>query len=124
MKNEIKREYPIIEISEPQKITDNIYSLGELGKSIKEQSIAIKTDNGLLIVTGCAHPKLDVIIKKASEIDDVYGIIGGFHGFKEFDVLKDLKLIVPCHCTRYKKKLKHRFPDKVEFGGVGYSLKL
>jgi 7,8-dihydropterin-6-yl-methyl-4-(beta-D-ribofuranosyl)aminobenzene 5'-phosphate synthase len=124
MKNEIKNKYPLIEISAPQKICDGVYTTGELGTDVKEQSLVIKTKKGLLVVTGCAHPELDLIIKKASAYGHVYGILGGFHGFNKFDALINLELIVPCHCTKYKKEIKELYPNQVELAGVGYILNL
>ena len=124
MKEDIKKQHSVIEISKAQKITESIYTTGEIGDWIKEQSIMIETKNGLLVITGCAHPGLDNILENASRLGNIYGVLGGFHDFRNLDVLENLDLIVPCHCTRYKKEIKSRFPDKTITGGVGLSLRL
>jgi len=37
-------------------ITDGIYSTGEVGGGIIEQALVVQTLDGLVVVTGCAHP--------------------------------------------------------------------
>ena len=46
------------------KISDNLYSLGEMQGKTNEQSIVIKTKHGIVIITGCAHPGIVEIVKK------------------------------------------------------------
>jgi 7,8-dihydropterin-6-yl-methyl-4-(beta-D-ribofuranosyl)aminobenzene 5'-phosphate synthase len=40
-----------------QEIFTGVYTTGELGTWIKEQSLILTTGKGLVIITGCAHPK-------------------------------------------------------------------
>jgi len=98
------------EFSEVKKITEEIYSTGKLDGIAEEQSLIVKTEKGNIVITGCAHPGLKKIIEKASSLGKIYGIIGGFHGFKEFDFLKGIKLIAPCHCTQHIDEIKKHFP--------------
>jgi len=52
-----------------------------LGTGIKEQSLIIKSAKGLIIITGCAHPGIVNIVKKAKEIfpnENVYLVLGYF----------------------------------------------
>ena len=100
------------EIKGSAAINDNIYTTGELGFFIKEQSLLIKTGNGITVLTGCSHPGLDKILSVASKFGKVYAVIGGFHGFSKLEVLSDLDLIVPCHCTARKREILRRYPDK------------
>ena len=98
--------------SKPTQIYENIYSTGALGVLIKEQSLIIKTNKGLVIITGCAHPGLENIIDKAKQFGKIYGIIGGFHGFSKLEKLKGIELIAPCHCTQFKQKIKQKYPKQ------------
>jgi 7,8-dihydropterin-6-yl-methyl-4-(beta-D-ribofuranosyl)aminobenzene 5'-phosphate synthase len=98
-------------------ICEDIFSTGEL-RGI-EQSLALKTDKGILVVVGCSHPGVGEIIDAASEWGKAYGIVGGFHGFRDFDRLAGLSLICPCHCTQYKSEIKRLFPDKCLECGAG-----
>jgi len=49
----------------------------------------------------------------------VHAIIGGFHGFRNFDLFKNLDVICPTHCTVHKAKIKRLYPEKYIEGGVG-----
>ena len=51
-------------------ICKNVYSTGELGNYIKEQSLIINTSKGLVLITGCAHYGIVKVIRKAKEISN------------------------------------------------------
>lgn len=104
-------EAKITGISNSMKIYEGIYSTGELGSRLKEQSLVVKTKKGNIIITGCGHPGLGNIIEKAREFGVVYGLIGGFHKLDNPDKLSGLKLIAPCHCTMDKQEILARFPN-------------
>ena len=98
-------------VQKPTKICKNVYSTGELGSSIKEESLVIKTSKGLIVITGCAHPGIVNVVKRARELfsSEVYLVLGGFHlssmnlsqlksvieGVKNEGVQK----VAPCHCS-------------------------
>jgi 7,8-dihydropterin-6-yl-methyl-4-(beta-D-ribofuranosyl)aminobenzene 5'-phosphate synthase len=98
-------------IRDPALICQGVYSTGELGTWIREQSLIIHTDKGILVITGCAHPGIVKIIKTAKNFirDDVLLIVGGFHlAGTSKSVIEDIiskikKLGVryagPCHCS-------------------------
>lgn len=71
----------VIEVDKPIKICDNVWSTGQLGKLIKEQSLIIRTVSGLIVLAGCSHPGIVNILKKAKELmeDDILLVMGGFH---------------------------------------------
>jgi len=52
----------IVEIEKSLKICEDAYSTGQVGGWIKEQSLIIRTDKGLVIITGCAHPGIIKIV--------------------------------------------------------------
>jgi len=81
--------------------------------------MAVKTDRGIVIITGCSHPEMSHILDAASEFGELYGIIGGLHGFNEFDLFKNLGLICPTHCTQHKKEIKSLYPEQTIEGGAG-----
>ncbi len=123
LKSEIKYRANLIEVLEPTNICEDVYTTGELGKDIKEQSIILRTEKGLIVITGCAHPGIREILNVASNYGKVFGLIGGFHGFKEFHLITDISFIMPCHCTRYKKDLAKLFPQKYIENGIGKEIK-
>ncbi|HPZ74597.1 MAG TPA: hypothetical protein PK723_02115 [Candidatus Pacearchaeota archaeon] len=71
-----------------------------------------------MIITGCSHPKMEDILKAASQFGEVYGIIGGLHGTPA-ESLHGLKLICPTHCTEHKDKIKQLYPSAYVEGGAG-----
>lgn len=107
----------VIEIKESIKIHDHIFSTGELKDT--EQSLVVETEKGLVIIAGCSHPGVGNILSAASRLGKPSAIIGGLHGFKEFELLKDLDLICPTHCTQFKSEIESLYPEKCVSGGAG-----
>jgi len=107
----------VVSIEQALQIHENISSTGELDGI--EQSMAVKTDKGIVVVAGCSHPRMAHILGAASQFGKIYGIIGGLHGFNEFDLFKDLGLICPTHCTQHKTEIKSLYPENFVDGGVG-----
>ena len=98
--------------SAPAEIRKGVYSTGKLGRLIKEQSLAVNTSKGIVVITGCAHPGLERIIDSARTLGSIYGVIGGFHGFSKLEKLEGIELIAPCHCTRHIQKIKQKYPQE------------
>jgi len=77
----------LIEAEKFKEIAQGIYTTGEIpgaykGKYMAEQAIALRTKNGLTIITGCAHPGILKMVEKAkTKIPDepIYLVLGGFH---------------------------------------------
>ena len=103
----------------PEKISENVWTTGRLEGLVDEQSLVLKGNKGWYVLTGCSHPGLEKILNIAKQIGNIVGIVGGFHGFNNFQLVEDLDLICPCHCTAHKKDLKKAFPDKISECGVG-----
>ncbi|MHC4282027.1 MAG: MBL fold metallo-hydrolase [Planctomycetota bacterium] len=63
----------------PERFKD--WSAGQTGKWIKEQSLVIKTDKGLVVISGCSHPGIVNIVSAAKDLvkDDILLVMGGFH---------------------------------------------
>ncbi len=109
----------MIEVQEPAKMCDRVYTTGELGTSIKEQSLVLETKSGTVVVTGCAHPGIGAIMDAASGFGKICGIIGGFHGFSDYHLLNGVKFLSPCHCTQHLSEIASGFPDAYRKNGVG-----
>ena len=52
-----------------------------MGVQIKEQALVLDTSQGIVVITGCAHPGIVGIVKKAKEMlsKDIDLVFGGFH---------------------------------------------
>lgn len=107
----------VIKVKEPLMLHENIFSTGELKNA--EQSIIIKHNEDIIVVAGCSHPGVGEILKAASKHGRVSMLIGGLHGFEEFDLIDDLEKICPTHCTQFIQKIKTSYPDKYIEGGAG-----
>jgi len=100
------------EIDENEAIFESVYSTGQMGMDVVEQSLVLDTIKGLVIISGCAHPGIVNIVKKAKEMlpdNKVYLVMGGFHlkdsekveieniiqSFKKLGVEK----VAPSHCS-------------------------
>ena len=113
----IRNAKEIIYVDEPRELHENIFSTGELDHI--EQSMAVKTDKGLILIVGCSHPEMGKILNAASQFGKVYAIVGGLHGFNEYELFQDLGLICPTHCTQHTSEIKSLYREKVIDGGVG-----
>jgi len=107
-------------VTGPMQICAGVFSTGEL--NAVEQSLVLKTDKGIIVLTGCSHPGVNEIVWTASRFGKISGIVGGLHGFHDFDRLRGLSLICPCHCTQYKSEICRLFPDSYEECGAGLIL--
>ena len=79
-------------------------------RELRELSLAVRTSEGFLLVVGCSHPGLPVIVAEAAKLDpDIHLVIGGFHYVDADDaaiagVVDALEpyaidFIAPGHCT-------------------------
>jgi 7,8-dihydropterin-6-yl-methyl-4-(beta-D-ribofuranosyl)aminobenzene 5'-phosphate synthase len=110
-KRQVGKYTQVVEVSPGQPIVDDMYTTGEMGQSIPEQALVVQTEQGLVIITGCAHPGIVSMVAHTRKMfnERVYLVLGGFHlGSKssaEIDtILKDFRRleveqVAPCHCT-------------------------
>ena len=130
---QIKESGAIPVVIEKQKeIFPGIYSSGPMGSLIKEQSLFIKTRNGIVIITGCAHPGILKIAKKAKTLGNIWLLLGGFHlawtpakKIREIALkLKNMgiKFIAPSHCSGETSRqiFFQFFKNNLIKPGVGY----
>jgi 7,8-dihydropterin-6-yl-methyl-4-(beta-D-ribofuranosyl)aminobenzene 5'-phosphate synthase len=110
------------EVDEAKEICRDVYTTGELGGSVKEQSLIVRTPNGLTVVTGCAHPGLENILRLASSFGEIHAVVGGFHGFSGLEALLGIRLIVPCHCTARKEEILRLYPQRAIRGRAGLKI--
>jgi len=95
-----------------------------------DQSLAVKTRNGLILLLGCCHSGLRNTVEYAEDVtgDEVKAIVGGTHltalkGNKLLEIIKwidkKVDLIAPCHCTGLENEflLKEKLGDKCKLIG-------
>jgi 7,8-dihydropterin-6-yl-methyl-4-(beta-D-ribofuranosyl)aminobenzene 5'-phosphate synthase len=128
----------VMEVDDSATIYENVITTGELGTSTKEQSLMVKTDKGLAVITGCAHPGIVEILREARMMtgEDIYLVLGGFHlaelsdselkeiirSFRELGVKK----VAPCHCSgdRTRELFKEEYKEDYISNGVGKIIEL
>ena len=111
-KKAIKKEgATVTEVESFQKICEGAYTTGVIAGWIKEQSLILETDKGLIVITGCAHPRIVNIIALAKELlkKDIHLVFGGFHlaGFYKNEIeeiidqfrVSGVKKVGPGHCS-------------------------
>jgi len=128
----------VVAVSGPRSLMDRTYSTGEMGAAIPEQALVLETKEGLVLITGCAHPGVADMAERAKTQfkKDLYLVMGGFHlgGMGEHEILDviqrlqalGVQKVAPSHCTG--EKAIHMFreawgEDFVE-GGLGADITL
>jgi 7,8-dihydropterin-6-yl-methyl-4-(beta-D-ribofuranosyl)aminobenzene 5'-phosphate synthase len=127
------------EVLEPRELFPGAYTTGEIGDGIREQALALETAAGLMVITGCAHPGILKMVRKAREItgeERVYLVVGGFHLGGEHastlesiaDELRRLSVqnVAPCHCSGdgTRKLFRKKFGENYVESGVGKKIDL
>jgi len=122
-KNGVHTRTDLVEVTGPVEILPGVHTTGEVGSGIIEQALAVETGDGLVVVTGCAHPGVVEMVRRAREAvegktpprfggaggGNVALVMGGFHlgstsrGQIE-RIIADLgqlgvQRVAPCHCT-------------------------
>jgi 7,8-dihydropterin-6-yl-methyl-4-(beta-D-ribofuranosyl)aminobenzene 5'-phosphate synthase len=107
-----------------------------MGINIPEQALLLRTCEGLVVITGCAHPGIAAMVQQAREVgrDDIYLVVGGFHlggasaaavrqicaTFRELGVQN----VAPCHCTGEQARgiFAREFGQNCMRAGVGWGI--
>ncbi|EPY7159273.1 MBL fold metallo-hydrolase [Klebsiella quasipneumoniae] len=143
----------------PYPLTENIIFLGQIprdnkfemltpvGQTVDEtgeitddyvmddSALAIKTEDGLVVVTGCSHAGIANIIEYAKQVTGEHHIVSVIDGFhlqnadedrltQTGDYLKALSpgSVYPCHCTDLAAKVSLARFIKINEVGVGLTL--
>jgi 7,8-dihydropterin-6-yl-methyl-4-(beta-D-ribofuranosyl)aminobenzene 5'-phosphate synthase len=148
-KRDVRRLTDVVEVMEPVAIAPGVYSTGEVGSSIIEQALAVETEDGLVVVTGCAHPGVVEMVRRAkvavakgqgaggaSVGERVALVMGGFHlggasSARVVSIIADFRdlgvqRVAPCHCTgdRARQLFADAFGADCVLAGVGWSTRM
>jgi len=128
----------IAEVAGPLSLCPGLCTLGRLGVDIPEQSLGLHTPDGLVLLTGCAHPGVENIVANARTLTggDVLLVAGGFHLHSaspaEIEAVVaalvnlGVRNVAPSHCTgdRARQVFANTFGDRYHPSGVGAVLTL
>ena len=153
----LEKTFSIQASREPVWITDRLIYLGEIkrqfafegkkevkkaggGKELvdylpEDSTLAYKSDQGLVIITGCSHAGICNIVEQARAVtgeDRILDIIGGLHlqkpsreqleGTREYIKALGLRAFYPCHCTDLSSKIELSRELKIQEVGTGFIL--
>lgn len=133
-KADVRSLTALVEVNGPMEIRPGVHTAGEVGRSIVEQTLAVETEDGLVVVTGCAHPGVVKMVRRAKESvgGEVPLVMGGFHlGGASWRRIKGViadfrnlgvRRVAPCHCTgdRAMRVFASEFGDGYIQNGVGW----
>jgi len=119
------------EVDGARELLDGVCTTGELDGGTKEQSLVLRTAQGLVVVTGRAHPGVVNIVRRAKEVgkDKVHLVLGGFYlngasastveAIIEDFVALGVEKVAPWHCSgdRARSLFQEHFgPSYIECG--------
>jgi 7,8-dihydropterin-6-yl-methyl-4-(beta-D-ribofuranosyl)aminobenzene 5'-phosphate synthase len=134
-KESVRTHTDLVEVSEWRTVAPGIHTTGEIGTTIIEQSLVVETGDGVIVVTGCAHPGVVNIVRRVHQRfpGQIRLVAGGFHlggtsrrgvesiiaDFQEMGV----QHVAPCHCTgdEARKMFEDAFGDDSVLAGVGWT---
>ena len=138
LKDQFKAFTDVAEVTPGQAIVEGMFTTGEMpamvrGQPTPEQALVIKTDSGLVVVTGCSHPGIVEIVTRAKELfgGPVRLVVGGFHLLDQSEdmieaILDDfqrlgVEQVSPTHCTGEKAiaMFAEEYGDDYIQAGVG-----
>jgi len=128
----------VVEAAGPMSLCRGLCTLGRLGTEIPEQSLGLHTPEGLVVITGCAHPGVEAIVANARKLTgaDVLLVAGGFHlrsaSRTEIEAVAAALVnlgvchVAPSHCTgeTARQVFAETFGDRYHPSGVGTVLTL
>jgi 7,8-dihydropterin-6-yl-methyl-4-(beta-D-ribofuranosyl)aminobenzene 5'-phosphate synthase len=111
-KDNVRNYTQLVEVDAAVEIFHGVYSSGQLTTGTPyEQGLIVSSREGLVFITGCAHPNIDLMVERVGELiqEDIFLVMGGFHlmdsgdsrvrdviaGMRENGVLR----MMPVHCT-------------------------
>jgi len=138
-KNKIKNKGSTVrEVTNFQEICEGAYTSGIIEGWIKEQSLILNTGKGLILITGCAHPRIVKIIDRVKKLlkKNIHMVFGGFHlaAYNENEINEIIgqfqdsrvKKVGPCHCTgdEARRLFAEEYKDDFIEIGVGKVIKV
>ncbi|MGC9359608.1 MAG: MBL fold metallo-hydrolase [Anaerolineae bacterium] len=137
-KDDVRSRAGLVEVGGPMRIAEGVRTTGELGGAIKEQALIVSSAEGVIVITGCAHPGVVNIVAKAKEVsgEPIELVMGGFHlsgtgqaGIRSIvDDFQELGVhrVAPTHCSGdlARRMFKEAYGDAFVSAGAGLRLEI
>ena len=138
---EFKHNFEIIASTTPLEFAPNIFYLGEIPRKtdfekgehkgdsmLDDSAIAMKTEHGLIVLTGCSHAGICNICEYAKEVtgQNLYAVVGGFHltekdqntvdATVDYFKSQSIKHLYPMHCVDFPTLVRfHNEFDTIKY---------
>jgi 7,8-dihydropterin-6-yl-methyl-4-(beta-D-ribofuranosyl)aminobenzene 5'-phosphate synthase len=123
----------VVEVARRRQICSDVETTGEMGPWIEEQSLMLRTEKGVILIVGDAHPGIINIIRKVKRLtrDKVYLVVGGFglsgKSSQELEsIVKSfaqlgVEGVAPCHSSgdRARSLFQEQYKENYIESGVG-----
>lgn len=125
-------------VKEPEEVAKGVRTTGPIDDlSQQEHALIIDTKDGLIVMTGCAHPGIVPILEKVQSLNPgkrIALVMGGFHLFQKSDAKVDtvvqefrrlnVEKVAPSHCSGdyARKRFKETYGADYIESGVGLVL--
>jgi len=131
LKSQLAERTSVVEVTGPAAVAGGIRTTGEMGSDPVEQSLIVESDEGLVLLTGCAHPGILEIVRTVAAEGDIALVVGGFHmrDLTEpecLDVATEIEAlgvehVAPTHCSgnTARRAFASVFEDRYLDVGVG-----
>jgi len=128
----------VVTAPSPAEVAPGIYTTGLVSGSVPEQALIVRSEEGLTVVTGCAHPGVVTMVQQSIDVtaEQVTLVLGGFHlaGSSESQISTvierlhglGVRQVGPSHCTgdQARALFEASFADGYIALGVGRVLVL
>jgi 7,8-dihydropterin-6-yl-methyl-4-(beta-D-ribofuranosyl)aminobenzene 5'-phosphate synthase len=124
----------VTEANGAREMFPGFYTTGELDGPVPEQAALVKTNAGVVVITGCAHPGIVRIVEAVKKIlpeDDIALVMGGFHLLNDSDpnileIISQFKSLgvrhaAASHCSgeRARELFARAYGDRFIYLGAG-----
>ncbi len=79
-KQQVRNQTQLVEVTDALEILPGVYTTRPLG-AIVEQALVVETRDGIVVITGCAHPSVAEMVRQAQAVvgGKIVLLAGGFH---------------------------------------------
>jgi len=124
----------VIELTQPTVLAPGVMTTGSLWGPPAEHGLIVNVSGlGVVLITGCAHPRVEVMAVRAANLtgEPIYAVLGGFHlvsaSYDRLEIIAKtfeslgVELVAPMHCSgdRARAYFKSRMPSAYVDGHVG-----
>jgi 7,8-dihydropterin-6-yl-methyl-4-(beta-D-ribofuranosyl)aminobenzene 5'-phosphate synthase len=133
-KQQLSSQTRLVEVTDALEIIPGIHTTRMVGSI--EIALVVETRDGLVVITGCAHPGVTEMIRQAQAVVDgkIAYLVGGFHLYQTDKLMLPpiitevhqlgVEKILPAHCTGDNAIALFRteYGENFVEGGVGRTL--